>query len=192
MGISKYSNIMKAYCIDNGIVDYVNDTRKKVYKMNDIEAFSLWFDKIHTHNELDCSMRLLDSKYRKYARAREHIEEIVMNGSAIFLTLTFTDDILKRTSANTRRRYVARFLKEQSDFYVANIDYSPTKQREHYHAVVCNRVDMNAWKKYGFIWCEQVRAHDFCAKRVARYVAKLTSHAFKVNATRLIYSRNCV
>lgn len=191
MGSSKYSNELKVYCLDNGLVDLVRDTRKEVYKSNDLETFCLWLDKVNNNSALDCSMRLLESKYRKYTRAREHIERLVLDGNAIFITLTFRDEVLKTTSANTRRRYVARFLKEQCDYYVANIDYSPTKQREHYHAVVSNRIDMSKWS-YGFVWCEQVRAHDFCAKRVARYVAKLTSHAFKVNATRLIYSRSSV
>lgn len=189
MGKSKYSNDYKAYCIDNGLLDYYINKSKEIYKNNDIEELSQWLIDSYRYEYLDCSKRLLESKYRKYARAREHINDLVLSGSAIFITLTFTDEVLSKTSANTRRKYVARFLKEQSPFYVANIDYSPSKQREHYHAVVCNRVDMSAWR-YGYVWVEQVRAHDFSVKRVAKYVAKLTSHAFKVNASRLIYSRN--
>lgn len=44
-------------------------------------------------------------------------------GDAIFLTFTFNDATLKATSPETRRRYVARYLKQHSDNFVANIDY---------------------------------------------------------------------
>lgn len=193
MGKSKYSNEFKVDCIVGGTVDYVNRELKKMYKSLDGEAFLYWCDLVSREAPIDCSMRLLESKYRKYARAREHIKDIVLNGNAIFITLTFTDEVLKKTTPSTRRRYVARYLKSQSDLYVANIDYSPSKQREHYHAVVSGRIDMAPWtSKYGYVWTEQVRTHDFDYKRVARYVAKLTSHAFKVNSTRLIYSRDNV
>lgn len=191
MGSSKYSNEFKAFCIDNGILDIVRNNDKRIYKMNDLSVLSQWLDMKSHNKELDCSSRLIESKYRKYARARKKIESLVLSGKAVFITLTFTNDVLNNTSSLTRRRYVARYLKEQCAFYLANIDYSPKKEREHYHAVVSDRVDMSKWS-YGFVYCESVRAHDMCAKRVARYVAKLTSHAFKVDATRLIYSRSSV
>ena len=189
MGISKYSNELKAYCIDNGLLDVVHDRLKVAYKKQDGEALVDMLLLISSHKELDCSNRLLDSKYRKYIRAREHIAYIVNNYNAVFITLTFTDEVLNNTSAETRRRYVARYLKKQGCYYVANIDYSPDKFREHYHAVVSSRVDMEDWKKYGFLFVEQVRSHDHDSKRISRYITKLTSHAFKVNATRLLYSR---
>ena len=191
MGISKYSNELKSYCIDNGLVEYVRKHSKKAYKENNGEGFLEWYIFVATHKELDCSNRLLTSKYRKYIRAREHIARIVNNGNSVFITLTFTDEVLKNTSAATRRKYVARYLKEQCESYVANIDYSPDKMREHYHGLVSNRVDMSKWQ-YGFVFVEQVRTHDNDMKRISRYITKLTSHAFKVNATRLIYSRSVV
>ena len=191
MGVSKYSNETKVLCIENGVIDFVKNKRKELYQNNDLEGL-LFFEGFVLRDKLaDCSARLIESEYRKYTRAREHIRELVSSGRAVFITLTFTDEVLSSTSAETRRRYVSRYLKEQSDFYVANIDYSPGKQREHYHAVVSNRCDMSKWR-YGFVWCEKVRTQDYNAKRVARYVAKLTSHAFKVNASRLLYSRNCL
>lgn len=50
---------------------------------------------------------------------------------------------------------------------------------------------MSKWK-YGFVFVEQVRVHDNDTKRISRYITKLTSHAFKVNSTRLIYSRDVI
>lgn len=191
MGISKYSNELKRDCIDYGVVDYVRQQQKELYKSQDGERFLQWLEFITRDCRIDCSIRLLESEYRRYSRAREHIEQLVKSGKAVFITLTFTNEVLSKTSAKTRRKYVSRYLKSQCDFYVANIDYSPLKQREHYHAVVSSRCDMKQWQ-YGFVWTEIVRTQDFDCKRVARYVAKLTSHAFKVGSTRLLYSRNAL
>lgn len=188
MGHSKYSNEMKSYCIDNGVVALVRDKFKEIYKNGDGKALLYWIWLSSYHNELDCSKRLLESKYRKYSRARKHIEYIVNNYDSVFITLTFTDEVLKKTSADTRRKYVARFLKEQCDFYVGNIDYSPLKDREHYHAVVSGLVNMSQWQ-YGFCWVERVRKYASATDRVSHYITKLTSHAFKVNCSRLLYSR---
>jgi len=191
MGISKYSNDFKSVCIENKVPDLVHQIKKDIYLNNDSEKLLNFFECLSRDNYLDCSNRLLESKYRKYIRAREHIAHIINNGGSVFITLTFTDEVLKKTNASTRRKYVARYLKEQCSSYVANIDFSPEKHREHYHGLVSNRVDMSKWQ-YGFVFVEQVRVHDFDMKRIARYITKLTSHAFKVNSTRLIYSRSVV
>lgn len=69
----------------------------------------------------------------------------------IFGTLTFTDDVLKKTSKETRRRYVARFLNDNSIHYVANIDFGKKDDREHYHFIaLCNsKIEPGTWP-YGF------------------------------------------
>lgn len=188
MGSSKYSNEFKAHCIEYGLLDYVRNIEKDIYKNEDGAMFLQWLGALSRDNYLDCSKRLLISKYDKYLRARKHIEYILNGFNAVFITLTFNDNVLNKTSASTRRKYVARFLKEQCPVYVANIDFSPLKNREHYHGVCSNRIDMNKWP-YGHVWVEQVRTHDGDKKRIARYITKLTSHAFKVNSSRLIYSR---
>lgn len=191
MGISKYSNSIKEQCIDNGVVDFVKQTLKDIYHNEDGELLVNFHECLARDKFVDCSYRLIESGYRKYSRARKHIEDIVKSGNAIFITLTFTDDVISKTSALTRRRYVSRYLSSQCDCYVANVDFSPKKHREHYHAVVDKRVDMSKWL-YGFVWTEVVRTQDQDCKRVARYVAKLTSHAFKIDCSRLLYSRNVV
>lgn len=191
MGYSKYSNETKAICIDNKVVDFVRNKRKEVYKSEDGELQCLWYDFVQRDELADCATRLLRSRHDRYVRCREKIYNlIVSNGiQPVFITLTFRPDVLAQTSPQTRRKYVERYLKQETDFYVANVDYSPKKHREHYHAVVSNRCNLKKWK-YGFSYAERVRCHDFDVKRVSQYVVKLTSHAFKTDNTRLIYSRN--
>lgn len=62
---------------------------------------------------------------------------MVGSGNAKFLTLTFNDSFFDRgTSEDTRRKYIRRFLKEQCQEYVANVDYGDKNGREHFHAIV--------------------------------------------------------
>lgn len=206
MSKSKYDNDFKREVIEKGALKSVLQQRKQLYYDSKYQVLNEQLGTLETHydsnkwNEyfyanindkfFDCSLRLLESKKRKYSRAREKIEKIIKDyEQPIFITLTFTDKVLQETSTETRRRYVARFLKEHCKDYVANIDFSPKKNREHYHAVISSRVDFTKWNQ-GFIFTEQVRKNGEAAKQISHYINKLTSHAFKVNATRLIYSRN--
>lgn len=193
MGSSKYSNEEKSNCIYYGYIPYVKQTRKEAYKSNDSEKVLLTMSYLKRESMTDCALRLIRSEHKKYVILRDKINDLVSSGQAVFITLTFRDDVINKTTALTRRRYVARYLKEQSPFYVANVDFSPQKNREHYHAVVSNRCDLSKWS-YGFTLAEKVRVHENDTKRVARYVAKLTNHALKVKqvSTRLIYSRDVI
>lgn len=139
---------------------------------------------------LDCAQRLQKSKKDKTSKVKKKIEDLVKSGNAIFITLTFTDDTLQKTSVETRRRYVSRYLKANSKNYVANIDFGAKNGREHYHAVVDKDIKFESWYKYGAINVERVRTQEDDLTRVARYVSKLSYHALKViDAPRLIYSR---
>lgn len=209
MSKSKYDNKFKSEVIENGYLKAVISKRKQLYydnKESVLNAELGVFETRYNSNEwndyffsnindayFDCSLRLIESKSRKYNKAKKKIENIVMSyDKPIFITLTFTDDVLSRTSPETRRKYVSRFLKEHCKDYVANIDFSPEKKREHYHAVIGERVDFTKWV-YGFAFTEIIRVQDNDLKRISNYIVKLTSHAFKVNSSlRLIYSRDIV
>lgn len=207
MSISKYDHNFKREVLIKKIDKLVAIEKHKAYKnsierlvsVEDGEVLTImtngcYFEFLDYCKEvptLDCAMRLNESKKRKTCKVREKIEELVYTGNAIFITLTFKDSVFKNTSIETRRRYVARYLKANSKNYVANIDYGSLKGREHYHAVVDKDIIFNEWHKLGAINVERVRTHENDLARVSRYVAKLSNHALKVaNAPRLIYSRS--
>lgn len=125
-------------------------------------------------------------------RLKGRIAEIITEyDSATFCTLTFTDEYLASTSPETRRRYVARFLKEQSNGlpYVANKDFGGKKGREHYHAVCAFRLNPTAWP-CGALNVKKIRDSSKPLK-IAKYLSKLTNHAIKETAKRnaAIFSR---
>ena len=86
---------------------------------------------------------------RKRERLIKRIYEMIKDKKAVFLSMSFNDDIYKNTSAETRKRYIKDFLKNETAQYIANIDYGAKKGREHYHAIVkANTLKESAFKGY--------------------------------------------
>lgn len=136
-------------------------------------------------------LRNYDNHRKKNQRARTKIESILQSGTALFLTLTFTDDVLVSTTEKTRRTYVSRFLKENCIEYIANIDFGAKNSREHYHAVVSveNKLDYLNWK-FGALNGVKIR-NNSKPLVMAKYINKLSNHATKSTTknSRIIYSR---
>jgi len=149
------------------------------------------------------------ARYKRLERVSGRIGSYISLGICQFLTLTFRDDVFERTSQETRRRYVARFLRKNCGAYVANIDFGndgaiktyidpcgefhKSTAREHYHAIVFgNKIAYKEWHKYGAIKAEKVADTSDDVEATSKYVAKLSYHAMKMDlgkAPRLIYSR---
>lgn len=187
--ISKYNDFIKL--ANNSIQDRENDDGEMLEP--DYETFDEIKSFIKNNEMLDCAERLQKSRKAKTIKVVKKITRLVKSGQAVFLTLTFTDNTLNNTTPETRRRYVARYLKSQCDFYVANIDFGEDNGREHYHALVNGRVNLKMWL-YGAINSEKAHTSAKDKERIAKYITKLTYHAIKSSTCplnqRLIYSRN--
>lgn len=137
-------------------------------------------------------LRNYDNHRKKNQRARQKIESIIQSGIALFLTLTFADDVLSSTTEKTRRTYVSRFLKENCIEYIANIDFGAKNGREHYHAVVSvkNKLDYLKWN-FGALNGLKIRLNSKPIA-IAKYINKLSNHATKSTTknSRLIYSKS--
>lgn len=128
--------------------------------------------------------------YERTKRLRCRVLSLLERGQCVFLTLTFTDDVLNSTTAQFRRLKVVRFLKEVSDGYVANIDFGEKNGREHYHAIVrSDLVDYSLWS-FGSIDGIKIRSNGDVVP-LSKYISKLTNHAIKATTKRnaVIYSR---
>lgn len=142
----------------------------------------------------------LVSAYRsRLKRLRHRIAYYLTLGSCLFVTLTFTDDVLNSTSFDSRKSYVRRWCKSVSKCYVANVDYGIKNEREHYHCVILvDSVSPESWP-YGLINFKRIRGSSFkdwrssCGK-LSRYTAKLALHALKdsTKQSSIIYSRGAV
>lgn len=212
MSRSKYSNEFKQQVLKDNIIPKIIDFKKKDYFSNisyDLDdngevsnkTYSnsyIWTDFlffiIRKNAELDCAWRMIESRKQKTKRIKDKIVDMVLDGTAIFVTLTFKNETFGKTDEVKRRRLVQRFLKSSCSRYVANIDYGKTNGREHYHAVCSNDLKLKDWFKYGSIDVEHIYKTDESVIRTSRYINKLTNHALKNRciSTRLIYSRNVV
>lgn len=141
---------------------------------------------------LECE-KMNKAYYERLKRLKTRVRDILTSGPSLFLTLTFNDDALERTSPEFRRIAVQRYLKQYKAKYVGNIDFGKTNHREHYHALIgVDRVDNESWNKYGNIDFERVRIRSECdSLKLSKYINKLSNHAIKETTKRsaLIYSR---
>lgn len=137
---------------------------------------------------------LCNARRQRTKRLNKKITDMLFVGQCYFITLTFTDVTLNSTNDLTRRRYVSRYLKSQTPYYIANIDFGAQREREHYHAVVFGQMDFTPWHKYGAIKCKTIftKFNDSSTVKLAKYITKLTNHALKNTAKnfRCIYSKN--
>ena len=139
-------------------------------------------------------LRINDANSKRTLRLKQRIEGMLLSGSCLFLTLTFSDDTLANTTDKQRRVFVSRYLKTFNCKYVANIDFGATNHREHYHAIISSdKIAFDGWRKYGNINAERIRNRNInCDKtKLAKYICKLSNHAIKETTKRscLIYSR---
>lgn len=193
--MSNIDYVYKAKILNSGLCSKVKKLDKLLYNLVanskgcDIPFEEAMFcvDNNCTINDVREARAINNANYNRVKRLKGRIEQYLTMGQCIWLTLTFTDEILAKTSQETRRRYVSRFLKSQSNSYIANIDYGKDTEREHYHAVVlCDYLDKSKWL-YGFSYTERVKNHVNSPKKLSKYVSKLTNHAIKETTKRQVY-----
>ena len=137
------------------------------------------------------TLKINKADLNRNCRLKKRIAKYLSMGQCLFLTFTFNDTCLNNTSEETRRKYVRRWLKSYSSYYVANIDFGSINEREHYHALIrVDRVDPTDWH-HGTINVKRVRPTSD-GKALAKYISKLTNHAIKETTKRyaLIYGES--
>lgn len=190
-------NISRQVLVDCGLVHEFEKARYKSFKEYDREALDELEDRVGFDLVEECRS-ISNSRYQRVKRCRIRISGLVFTEKAFFLTLTFRDDVLAKTSAESRRRYVSRALKKVSanGRYIANVDFGKENGREHYHAIV-EAVNVEAlkeyWeKRYGFVDLRKIGGKEKDLKKTTKYINKLNAHCFKdsTHLHRVIYSRN--
>lgn len=157
--------------------------RREDFAFELIESELFGFD-LETEKKAD---KLIKSRKQKAKRVRKRIDMIMQN-DALFLTFTFTDDVLASTTFEKRKRYIKDWLSKLNCHYVANLDYGKKNGREHYHAVVgISSVDFGSYSLGSLNGIKIRQGSNSIA--LSRYIVKLTSHCLKNTARTIIYSR---
>ena len=145
--------------------------------------------------EFDEAIKIKNADYKRKERLQKRISTIIAEKESLFLTLTFNDDTLSKTTPEERRTLVSRYLKEHNAKYVANVDYGAKNHREHYHAIIgTSKVNYKRWLKNGTVNFEHIRLKKDLENdtiKLSKYISKLTNHAIKETTKRcaLLYSR---
>ena len=160
--------------------------------VHDSELDNQYFDLLmqYKYDDIQEARKINKASYNRFKRLKDRILDFISKGRCIFATLTFRDDVFSNTNFATRRKYVSRYLKSISDYYIANVDFGSETEREHYHAIILKDFITDKWE-YGFTWFEIIRTNKFASKNLSNYVSKLTNHSIKETTKRyaLIYSR---
>lgn len=206
-----FKKSMRLLAIDEDIIKDINRFKKNLYFNNPCITWDKVQEEIYSHFVYDVGtppevvrqgIMLVANQTKRRTRCLEKTKTLVNdNKLVIFGTLTFTNEVLDKTSPETRRKYVSRYLKSISSSYIANIDFGDksknpqSNEREHYHCLIAVESVPQSWK-YGFCKFDIVPKEEVDCKRVSKYIAKLSNHALKVERTgkakRLIYSRGVV
>lgn len=183
------------HCV-NSHSDYVDFASGEV-EMDFETANNIWSFLQYSKDFDDC-LKIIHADNVRYNRLLNRIKRFLDLGDCVFFTLTFTDDVLNNTNEDTRRKYVRRFLKQHSSLYIANIDFGPKTNREHYHGVIVIDYDkinsfVASWA-HGFANARLIIDNKQSSERVSRYMLKIANHFVKKSVKRnyVIYSRESV
>lgn len=188
---------LKAQVIKSGLVKRVKQLNRNInFSYMNSAAACHEFIQERDALEQECpeeykeAVKVMKADFARSTRLKKRIEFIMSLGECTFLTLTFKDDVLNNTTDRIRRLHVVRYLKAQSSFYVANIDFGSKHGREHYHAIILGRADLSLWHDGAINAKSIIPSSD--PLRLGHYINKLVNHAIKETTKRnhIIYSRH--
>ena len=138
----------------------------------------------------DDNIRIVKNRWKKSSRIKSRLLKMLVtesNKDLYFCTFTINDDYIS-LSYLTLRTYVSKFLLENFDSYICNVDYGSLYGRLHFHAVVsCSRAPPNF--PYGFKYYEKLWNDVENISIVSNYLNKLTNHSTKEKG-RVLYSKD--
>lgn len=159
---------------------YFNAFKWREYHLNNPDTKDIY-------NECE---RLIYNRHQRGKRMNAFVMSAVISHDCLLLTLTFTDEVLSKTSSSTRREYVSDFFR-QFDCYTYNLDFGAKSGREHYHGLLVGvyQIDAKKWR-YGALNVQRVRNGHVDAAKVSKYINKISNHATKDTVkSRVVYSK---
>lgn len=203
---------LKSYVLNSGLYNLYLDFRKYIYKTYgylsnkeieirltctdktiggfvdiDLRFFKVLFNDGDLTYYKECS-KIYKARKQQQRRLNKRVEKLLKK-PCLFLTLTFTDNVLKSTTEKQRRTKITRYLKQFGADYVGNKDYGKKNHREHYHCIL--QKDKIDYSTYLLGSINGRKCVEGSSLKLSHYISKLTNHCLKETAERssLIYSR---
>lgn len=156
--------------------------------------------------------RLWEKNRKRMQRIYRYVKHMATEFSerVYLVSLTFDDDTLERTSKDTRKDYVRRWLNANAFDYYACIDYGRRNGREHFHALAVFDIPLleekhkgKTWYKvpeaiewkHGFYTIRKVQSDRKNVYKTINYALKASTYAFKASAvddTAKPFHKRCV
>jgi len=133
------------------------------------------------------------SHINRNTRVHDRVVKILEHEYVYFTTLTLEDKYL-----TLDKKYLFRKVKEafgSASLYIANEDYGSTNGRLHFHVLASfsSQLDYTKTNPIGQVWkygaVDYQPIHTKNDEALSKYLTKLTSHAYKKTAKKIIFSR---
>ena len=135
------------------------------------------------------------STYNRNTRINNRTKQILnKEGFSYLITLTLTDESIKKISLSYLFRKVKEAMRTAS-LYIANEDYGSERGRLHFHVLASfnEQLDYTKTNPIGQVWkyggIDYQPIHTKNDKALSKYLTKLTNHAIKDTAKKIIFSR---
>jgi len=135
-----------------------------------------------------------ESRYALNTRVKKKVKQILEYENKYFITFTLQDKYLTRD-----KKYLMRKIKEalsQASLYIANEDYGSKNGRLHFHALASFNLQLDYTTKDNYvhsIWkygnIDFMKIYNSNDEAITKYLTKLTNHAIKSTAGKIVYSR---
>ena len=133
------------------------------------------------------------SHYNRNTTVHNRTKTILNDEYVYFITFTLSDANLKLSF-----NYLIKKIKEalrSASLYIANEDYGSERGRLHFHALASfnEQLDYTKTNPIGQVWgygeIDYQPIHTKNDEALSKYLTKLTSHAYKKTAKKIIFSR---
>lgn len=142
----KNKEIKKNLILNGEYKNYTNQ-RHSFYKNQDFKSlqdinsfFDLLGNKYDNETFTNCE-QIRNARHKQITKLKDHFVYWYLENYQIYF-ITFTYDTNKRRNKNksikpeTLKSYITRYLKQNVDDYVLNVDYGTEHERLHYHALI--------------------------------------------------------
>lgn len=129
------------------------------------------------------NFKQLEKDIKSYIGKKKRIKTRIqkMNPNNLwFATYTINDKSMNKDHIRKLRDL------NKNNRYIINVDYGHKNSRKHYHGIIESENEPITWN-YGF--CKFIKVGNVNEQALAKYINKITNHAIKDTAEKIIYSR---
>ena len=181
----------KKQLLENGDLKNYLSYRQDLIKMGGYENLDFNLDLKNNYDFTLCE-QMRRARYEQSKKVQNHIQFLFnLEGYLYFATFTFKDESLL-LSAYTRKQKIRRLLSSNFDDYILNIDFGSKNEREHFHAIIYEKIDNSYIKdnhlkhkkldsyNLGIYDLQKIQSTDISKVKLGKYISKLTLHSIKV------------